>query len=159
MYVAVDLPERHGQIVQFTYEGDYRRTIDLPDDGPGFSSYPFGFDVLPDGGLLVPQPHNERILTLDANGVVVATVDVPGFRPLDTAVLSDGTIVFTDNEADNSEDALLNLAVRRPFLGRDQRCGGLARPRGWSIRHARRPLRPRSPGNPRGHPLRHGRRH
>ena len=32
VYVAVSLSEGHGQIVQFTYEGEYLRTITLPDE-------------------------------------------------------------------------------------------------------------------------------
>jgi hypothetical protein len=109
VYVAVDLGQGHGQIVQFTYEGDYLRTIDLPNDDSVLLTYPNGFDVLPDGSLLIPQPHLERLVWVNPDGSQDRTLDVPGFRPIDAAVQSDGTVVFTDNQADGSHDALLNV--------------------------------------------------
>jgi len=108
VYAAVALGEGHGQIVQFTYEGEYVRTIELPDDAlpipvelPDGRSFfidypcPDGFDVLADGSLVVPQPANQQILILDPDGSITATLAVPGFRPVDAGVLSDGSIVFT----------------------------------------------------------------
>ena len=108
VYVAVSLSEGHGQIVQFTYEGEYLRTITLPDDAPGYS-YPDGFDVLADGSLLVPQPNNERILTLSPSGSLNATLELSGVRPVDAGVLSDGTIVFTDDRAADPAEYLINV--------------------------------------------------
>ncbi|MHB1035657.1 MAG: SdrD B-like domain-containing protein [Pirellulales bacterium] len=114
VYAAVALGEGHGQIVQFTYEGEYVRTIALPDDAlpipadlPGGQSffidypYPDGFDVLADGSLVVPQPANEQILILGSDGSLSATLDVAGFHPVDAGVLSDGTIVFTEGYPQN----------------------------------------------------------
>ena len=73
------------------------RTITLPAEDPSDSVlYPFGFDVLADGTLLVAQPNAQRILRVSATGELLNTVDVGGSSPADVGVLSDGTLLFSN---------------------------------------------------------------
>jgi hypothetical protein len=74
--------------------------------------YPYGFDVLPNGDYLVAQPNSQRIVQLDrgfGEWEVVETFDLPGSRPLDAAMTSDGFLVWTEAEAEEPEERLVNV--------------------------------------------------
>ena len=116
LYVGLDTGE-DGEILQLTYDGTLLRTIPLPSDPMDVESgvdytYPDGFDVLPDGRLLVAQPNSRQIVVLETDGSVSATFQLALNRPRDVGILSDGTIVITDAD---TEDQYLNVRYDDKF--------------------------------------------
>ncbi len=110
LYVALDTGEG-GEILQLNFVGARLRSIPVPldpVDGESGIDYPYpnGFDVLPDGRLLVAQPNSHQIVLLDPDGSLIETFSLPLFHPIDVGMLSDGSLTFSDAD---SADSLLNV--------------------------------------------------
>ena len=98
VFVGVDTGEAGGagEILWFTFEGEFVGVIPLPDDpvqGDVAWYYPWGFDVLTDGRLVVAQPNSQQIILLDVDGTVEQTFGVDS-HPVDVAGRTDPAFGF-----------------------------------------------------------------